>query len=91
MSDQEIERIKKLLDQYHNWPDLYMFKFVVPSDNQKIAQVEALFNAETAEIRLKPSSKGNYTAITIKEVMLSAQSILDIYSKAREIEGLIAL
>jgi putative lipoic acid-binding regulatory protein len=91
MSDKEIERIKKLLDDHHQWPDLYMFKFVIPSDNQKLAQIEALFNAETAEIRHKPSSKGNYTAITIKEVMLSAQSVLDVYEKAREIEGLIAL
>jgi putative lipoic acid-binding regulatory protein len=91
MSDKEIERIKKILDNYHKWPDLYMFKFVVPSDNQKIAQVEALFNAETSEIRLKPSSKGTYTAITIREVMVSAQSVLDIYSKAYQIEGLIAL
>jgi putative lipoic acid-binding regulatory protein len=89
--DPEIERIKKLLNENHEWPSLFMFKFVVPSENEKIAKTEALVNSETAEIRLRPSSKGNYTAVTIRVVMVSAQAVLDVYAEARKIDGLIAL
>ncbi len=88
---EDITRIKRLLDDQHDWPAVFMFKFVVPSDNQRIAQVEGLFNTKTAEVRRKPSSKGNYTALTIKEVMVSADAVLSIYKEAAKIEGLIAL
>lgn len=87
----EIERIKKLLNENHEWPSLFMFKFVVPSENEKIAKTEALVSSETAEVRLRPSSKGNYTAVTIRVVMVSAQAVLDVYAEARKIDGLIAL
>jgi len=87
----DIQRIKKMLDKEHNWPSVFMFKFVVPSENEKIAKVESMFNTKTSEVRLKTSSKGNYTSITIREVMTSAQAVLDVYSEANEIEGLIAL
>lgn len=88
---QDIERLKKMLDEQHDWPSVFMFKFVVQSENVKIAQVEGMFNSKTAEIRQKTSSKGNYTSITIREVMTSADAVLEKYAEAREIDGLIAL
>lgn len=88
---QDVEKMKKLLNENHDWPSVFMFKFVVPTDNEKLARVEAMFNSNTAEIRQKQSSKGNYTSVTIREVMVSAQSILDVYEEASQIEGLISL
>ncbi len=88
---QDIDRLKKILDDQHEWPSVFMFKFVIPSENEKIARVEAMFNTRTAEIRQKTSSKGNYTSITIREVMVSADAVLEKYAEANEIEGLIAL
>lgn len=88
---QDLDRIKKLLNDQHEWPAVFMFKFVVPSDNEKIAKVESMFNTKTAEVRQKGSSKGNYTAVTIKEVMVSAEAVLEKYEEAAKIEGLIAL
>lgn len=91
MKESDFDRIKRALDQHHDWPAVYMFKFIVPSENKKIALVEALFNSKTAEIRSTQSAKGNYTSITVKEVMTSAENVLKCYEKAAEIEGLIAL
>lgn len=88
---QDLERAKKMLNEEHNWPAVFMFKFVVPSENEKIARVEAMFNAETAELRQRRSSKGNYTSITVRVVMTSAEAVLDVYKEAKTIEGLIAL
>lgn len=68
-----------------------MFKFIVPSDNKKIAMVEALFNSKTAQIRSKQSAKGTYTSITVREVMTNVDSVMDRYREAAKIEGLIAL
>jgi len=91
MSSIDLERIKTVLDQNHDWPSVYMFKFIVPSDNEKIAQVEALFNSKTAEIKMNQSKKGKFTSITAKEVMTSSDAVLKYYENAAKIEGLISL
>jgi hypothetical protein len=91
MDSSDFERVKLALDKNHDWPSVYMFKFIVPSDNEKIAKVEALFNSNTAEIRLRPSKNGKYTSITAKEVMVDADHVLKCYEDASQIEGLIAL
>ncbi len=91
MDQSDIERVKKALDQTHEWPSIFMFKFIVPSDNEKIAEVESLFNSNTAEIRMNESRNGKYTSVTAREVMTDSISVLDIYKKASKIEGLIAL
>ena len=73
------------------FPSLYLFKFIVKSDLKKIAQIESLFHSERAEIRLQESSKGAFVSISVKEVMLSAEEIIDIYVKSSKIDGVIAL
>lgn len=91
MKDEDIERMKAALNEYHKWPSLYMFKFIVPADNEKLAQVQSLFNSKTAEVISRPSKKGNFYSITAKEVMMSAQKVIEKYEKAAKIEGLISL
>lgn len=91
MKQSDIDRIKNTLDQTHDWPAIFMFKFIVPSENQKIAKVESLFNSETASIKMTQSKNGKYTSITAKEVMTNADAVLKCYDEASQIEGLIAL
>lgn len=72
------------------WPNVYMFKFIVPSDNHKIAMIEGFFE-DDAEIILQPSSNGKYTSVTIRQVMLNADAIIDVYKQAGAVEGIISL
>ena len=74
-----------------SFPSVYMFKFIVKSDLQKIAQIESLFQPEKAEIIRKESSKGAFISISVKEVMLSADEIITVYEKACKIDGVITL
>lgn len=82
--------LKAKLNENNEWPRVFFFKFIIPSDNQKLALVEALFGPE-AEVRIKQSNKGNYLSVSAKELMLNADSIVDRYEKASKIEGLMAL
>ena len=82
--------LREKLEANPEWPRVYFFKFIVPSDNQKLAQVEALFGPE-AQVSLKQSSKGNFVSVSAKELMLSADGIIERYEKAAGIEGLMAL
>ena len=68
---QDFEGLRNKLDEI-SFPSLYLFKFIVKSDVKKIAQIEALFNSDNAQIRLKESSKGAFVSISVKEIMLSS-------------------
>ena len=84
-----LEKLKIQLQQ-QEWPDVYMFKFIVPNQSDKVAQVTALFNNST-DIVMHPSKTGKYISVTAKELMLDVDSILVKYEEAALIEGLIAL
>lgn len=67
-----------------------MYKFILPTDEDKITKLKLIFN-ESVEFRQRTSAKGNYTSVTVLEMMLDADSIFDRYKKASEIEGIISL
>lgn len=90
MASDNFDALRKKLEEGNTWPMVYMFKFIVPSDNQKIALVEALFG-EDSQVSIRSSSKGKYTSITAREVMLSPEAVIDVYKKAVSIEGVISL
>ncbi len=90
MAEHNYDNLRAKLNAGNQWPQIYMFKFIVPSDNQKIALVESLFS-DDAEIKLLPSSGGKYTSVTARVVMLDAEQIIETYKKAAEIEGIISL
>ncbi len=88
--DERFDKLRGLLNKENNWPMVYMFKFIIPADNKKIALVEAKFSDE-AVISHKESASGKYFSITVKEVMLNADSIINKYKEMTGIEGLMAL
>ena len=67
-----------------------MFKFILPSDDEKITQLKLIFG-ESAEFKERLSSHGKYTSVTVREMMLDADSIFERYKMAAGIEGIISL
>lgn len=90
MDDKQFDKLREQLNLQVSWPTIYMFKFIVPAENRKIALVESKFSDE-AIITQNQSSNGKYVSITVKEVMLSAESIIEKYKEMQGIEGLMAL
>lgn len=86
MSDQT-SRFKQVLDECHDWPCPYTFKFIVPQ--QSLSLVEKLF--PNHDIRKKDSKAGKYTSITVEVVADSSDLIVAIYQKAAQIPGVMAL
>ncbi|NMM46792.1 DUF493 family protein [Marinigracilibium pacificum] len=83
----DIQKFKDQLDASYQWPALYKYKFIVPSD--KIDEVKALF--PKSEVVIKPSKKGNYASLTADIMSPSSDDIIKVYLKASEIEGIISL
>jgi len=72
------------------WPNVYLFKFIVPSKEEKINEVTALFD-EHAEISTNVSTNAKYTSISIKTIVVDVEEILHTYRRASKIEGIISL
>ena len=85
----DFESLRAQLEQT-DFPQVYFFKFIVPSKSDNVARVSALFSSDT-KVQMKTSSSGKFISIGVKQVMLSAESIISIYIKASEIEGIISL
>ena len=85
-----LKSLEDKLNQTTEWPTVYMFKFIIPADNRKLAMVEALFGS-TANVSIRESRNGKYISITGKVVMLNALEVIEKYRRASEIEDIIAL
>tara|TARA_B110000503_G_C7171185_1_gene424353 strand:+ start:6198 stop:6482 length:285 start_codon:yes stop_codon:yes gene_type:complete len=90
-SSEFYDRLKTQLEQDSTWPSPYLFKFIVPSKLDKIAEIEAAFDGTDAKINTRDSSKGTYTSISIKVTMESADSIIAKYLEVSSVEGVISL
>lgn len=90
-SSEFYDRLKTQLEQDSAWPSPYLFKFIVPSKLDKIAEIEAAFDGTDAKINTRDSSKGTYTSISIKVTMESADSIIAKYLEVSSVEGVISL
>ena len=86
----EFEGLYKEL-QHISYPNLYLFKFIIKADVEKIVQLESLFDSKRAQIKRKSSAKGAYISISVKVIMLCPKEIIDIYDKSSKINGVIAL
>ena len=82
--------LKAKLEEEGGFPKVYMFKFIIPSDNQKLALVQSLFGPE-AIVTMRSSKNGKYVSVSAKELMLSADNIIARYKRGMEIEGVMAL
>lgn len=83
----DIASFKDKLEEQSSFPTLYMFKFIVPSGKEH----EVANLLPNNEMTLKVSAKGNYVSATIKAMMPSSDSIIEVYLQAAEIEGVISL
>jgi hypothetical protein len=85
------KRLKIQLGENSSWPSVYLYKFIVPSELKKIAQIEAIFNDTKAAISIRESSKGTYTSVSVKMTMHSPDAVIEKYHEVSNIEGVISL
>ena len=73
------------------WPAPYLYKFIVPTDPDKIASIETIFKNQKADISTRSSSKGSFTSVSIKLILDSPQAVIENYKAVANIEGVISL
>jgi putative lipoic acid-binding regulatory protein len=90
LSEEAQAKLRERLDQVHEWPSVYMFKFICEPDQERLDRILALFPAEMEVLR-RYSAGGKYVSLTVREVMMNADDVVERYVKASEINGVIVL
>jgi uncharacterized protein len=84
------DTLREHLNKDMTWPSVYMFKFIAPADNRIFALLHDLFPHQ-AEFSNRHSAGGKYVSITVKEVMMNADEVIERYRRASAIEGVMVL
>jgi hypothetical protein len=95
MTNQEIEefytKLKSELEKTTVFPAEYLYKFILPTGEDKKAAIRAVFATTTATIEEKPSSSGKYIAYSIRLKVQNPDEVIAYYKEAGKIEGIISL
>lgn len=90
MDEKRKNEIRTKLNAVHKWPSAFMFKFILKPEEDKLTQLRTIFD-ESAEFSYRESRNGNYVSVTVREMIVNPDVIMDRYQAASEIEGIISL
>lgn len=92
-SDEFYKTLRKRLKKTSDWPAPYLYKFIVPSSDEKnLDQLISIFDNLGAVITTKKSSKGKYTSVSINVTLKSPDIVIEKYKQVgEEIENVISL
>ncbi|HLN53154.1 MAG TPA: hypothetical protein VK212_05555 [Lentimicrobium sp.] len=90
INEEFLKRLEDQLGQHGPWPQVYMFKFIIPDNNRNYAILQSIFG-EYSKLTIRHSSKGKYISVTIREMMMDPAEIIEKYRRASVIEDIIAL
>lgn len=85
------ERLRNELDLNNTWPAEYLYKFIVPSETEKIEQVQKAFDDMGAVVSTRQSKTGKFTSISVNVRMNDALHVISKYKQLSDIEGIISL
>jgi hypothetical protein len=90
MDEEKKELLRQRLNEIHIWPSIYMYKFIFERNEEKLIALKLIFG-ESAQFSVLESANGKYMSLTIKEMMMDAETIFVRYEHVGKIEGIISL
>ncbi|WP_421807445.1 DUF493 family protein [Flagellimonas sp.] len=84
-------KLKEQLLETTSWPSTYLYKFIVPTEEAKISQIQDIFDNTGAVIESKKSKKGTYTSLSITVHLKNPDEVIQKYKEVSIVEGVISL
>ena len=82
---------REKLEENHNFPEDYLYKFIFPNDNAKMTDLYQIFDKIKYTISTRESKNGKYISASILAFVLDADQVIDLYKKVAQIEGVVML
>lgn len=83
-------RLRESLNTTTTWPSEYLYKFIVPTEIEKINFVENTFNNMGAVIVTKQSKTAKFTSVSINVMMNNPDKVIEKYLEVASVEGIIS-
>ncbi|HMB63600.1 MAG TPA: DUF493 family protein [Eudoraea sp.] len=90
-SEEFYARLKEELLKNTSWPSDYLYKFIIPTDTDKINLIHNIFDNTGAVIEYKQSRQGKYTSISVTVNLKNPDEVILKYKEVGKIEGVISL
>ena len=90
-SDEFYRKLKTQLEETSSWPSNYLYKFIVPTEGERITQINKIFDNTGAVIESKQSKKGKYTSLSITVNLKNADAVIEKYKEVGKVKGVISL
>jgi putative lipoic acid-binding regulatory protein len=90
-SEEFYNRLKEQLAETSKWPSNYLYKFIVPTDPEKIKQIQDIFDNTGAVIESKKSKNAKYTSLSITVNLKNPDAVIAKYKEVGEVKGVISL
>ncbi len=90
-SDEFYRKLKTQLEETSSWPTNYLYKFIVPTDGERIVQIHNIFDNTGAVIESKQSKKGKYTSLSITVHLKNPDAVIEKYKEVGKVKGVISL
>lgn len=85
------KKFKERLEESQEFPSNYLFKFIVPNNDEKIKEIKEVFAKSNAGFSFKESKNGKYVSVTIKLYVTDSDEVVKYYKQAGEIKEVILL
>lgn len=90
-SEEFYARLKTQLAESTTWPSNYLYKFIVPTDADKIQRIQNIFDNTGAVIESKKSKQGKYTSVSVTVNLKDPEEVINKYKEVGKVEGVISL
>ncbi|MCM4162820.1 MULTISPECIES: DUF493 family protein [unclassified Arenibacter] len=90
-SEEFYSRLKDQLAESSQWPSNYLYKFIVPTDTEKIKQIQDIFDNTGAVIESKQSKNAKYTSLSITVNLKNPDEVIRKYKEVGQVKGVISL
>ena len=85
------KRLREELEKTHDWPVRYMFKFILPNEEENIRKARERFADIEHDYKQNYSRNGKYVSLSFIARMNNPDEIISRYRKMEDIPGLIAI
>jgi putative lipoic acid-binding regulatory protein len=90
-TDEFYSKLKVQLDDTTNFPADYLYKFIVPTLEDQVAEAKKIFDNTGAVIKTKESKTGKYVSVSILLKLKTSEEVIAYYKEAAKIKGIISL
>ena len=83
--------LKEKLEATHDFPQDYLFKFIITNEESKQTEIYRVFDDVKYTLSTKDSKNGKYTSLTMNAFVLDADQVISIYKEVGKISGVMML